>query len=91
MEIKVEHAFIIDEKTSSSARIVMEIVNYFFFGKVTFGPSCILFSISFQVFDCIRLTKKETTSLSRLFLKNLFFGLFKYFGFIRLNRCLNDP
>jgi pre-mRNA-splicing factor CWC22 len=50
-----------------------------------------LFTFSFQILQCIHLTESQTTSLSRFFLKNLFFELFQYNGLTRLNRHLNDP
>ncbi len=50
-----------------------------------------LFAFSFQVLGCIRLTRKETTSSSRLFIRNLFFELFEHLGLLRLTRYLNDP
>ncbi|CAF3844871.1 unnamed protein product [Rotaria sp. Silwood1] len=56
-----------------------------------FGHLLCMDVISWKVFDCIRLTKKETTSLSRFFLKNLLFELFKCFGLIKLIRRLNEP
>ncbi len=42
MNVKLEHAFIIDKKISSFARAVVEIFK-FFFNEVTFAPLCILF------------------------------------------------
>jgi hypothetical protein len=42
MNIKLGHASIMDEKISSFARAIVEILNFFYFGCVTYGPPCIV-------------------------------------------------
>lgn len=44
-----------------------------------------------QVFRCIRLTEEDTTSSSRVYIKNLFLELAEFLGLTKLNNRLTDP
>lgn len=44
-----------------------------------------------QVLRCIRLTEEDTTSSSRVYIKNLFLELAEFLGLTKLNNRLTDP
>ncbi|CAF4936182.1 unnamed protein product [Rotaria sp. Silwood1] len=48
-------------------------------------------SISWDVFDCIYLSEKNSTSSSRIYMKILFLELFQFLGFTKLKNRLTDP
>ncbi|CAF3289212.1 unnamed protein product [Rotaria sp. Silwood2] len=48
-------------------------------------------AISWAVFRCIRLTKEDTTSSSRVYIFNLFLELTEYLGLNKLKNRLTDP
>ncbi|CAF2736740.1 unnamed protein product [Rotaria sp. Silwood2] len=48
-------------------------------------------AISWGVLRCIRLTEEDTTSSSRVYIKNLFLELSEFLGLTKLNNRLTDP
>ena len=46
---------------------------------------------SLQVLRCISLTEEDTTSSSRVYIKNLFLELVEFLGLTKLNNRLTDP
>ena len=48
-------------------------------------------AISWGVLRCIRLTEEDTTSSSRVYIKNLFLELVEFLGLTKLNNRLTDP
>ncbi|CAF0829504.1 unnamed protein product [Rotaria sp. Silwood1] len=48
-------------------------------------------AISWGVLRCIRLTEEDTTSSSRVYIKNLFLELAEFLGLTKLNNRLTDP
>jgi len=48
-------------------------------------------AISWGVLRCIRLTEEDTTSSSRVYIKNLFLELVEFLGLTKLNNRLKDP
>jgi pre-mRNA-splicing factor CWC22 len=48
-------------------------------------------AISWGVLRCIRLTEEDTTSSSRVYIKNLFLELAEFLGLAKLNNRLTDP
>ena len=50
-----------------------------------------IFDFPFQVLRCIRLTEEDTTSSSRVYIKNLLLELAEFLGLSKLNNRLTDP
>ncbi|CAF1104907.1 unnamed protein product [Rotaria sordida] len=56
-----------------------------------FGHLLVTDAISWGVLRCIRLTEEDTTSSSRVYIKNLFLELAEFLGLTKLNNRLTDP
>jgi pre-mRNA-splicing factor CWC22 len=48
-------------------------------------------SISWGVFECVHLNEEETSSSSRVFLKNLLLDLSEHVGMVKMRERFNDP